>query len=63
MTKYAEPCNDVVRVRVPSATSLALRETSQRTGAPVSKLIRDAVTWYLSATRINPQPAEKVTTK
>ena len=58
MTQYAQPCNDVIRVRVPSATRKALRET----GAPVSQVIRQAIDLYLShpAMKSKPQPSDKV---
>ena len=58
MTKYAQPHDDVVRVRVPVATHKAL----QATGAPVSEVIRQAINFYLAhpAMKSNPQPSDKV---
>ena len=61
MNKSPNPYSDVVRVRTTPAQGAELRETSQRTGVPVSEIIRTATTWYLSATKsLNPQPSDKV---
>ena len=56
-----QPCNDVVRVRLPAATHKAL----QSTGAPVSRVIRQAIDLYLAHPAMkasNPQQSNKVTT-
>ena len=52
-----QPCNDVVRVRLPAATHKAL----QSTGVPVSRAIRQAIDLYLAhpAMKSNPKPSEK----
>ena len=63
MRKSPNPYSEVVRARFPVATHKELRETSQRTGVPVSEILRNAATWYLSATKSNPNPqtSDKVT--
>ena len=57
MTKYVHPCDSVTRVRLPAA----LHEQLKATGAPVSRVIRDAVVLYLShpAMKANPQHESK----
>ena len=59
MTKYAQPCDQVTRVRLPAA----LRDQIKATGAPASTLIRDALVLYLSHPAMkasNPKTSEKV---
>ena len=59
MRKLAdEPAVFLPSVRVPSQLDADLRETAQRQGVTPSVVIRQALTWYLSATKPNPQVKE-----
>lgn len=44
----ANPCNDVTRVRLNGALNAQVKTIAQRAGVPVSTVIRDALTWYVS---------------
>ena len=50
-------------VRVPAQVDAELRQAAQRQGVPLSTVPRQALTWYLTATKSNPQTtSDKVTT-
>lgn len=62
---YSQPCGDAIRVRVPAVLDAQLREAAQRSGAPVSQVIRQAIDLYLAHPAMkasNPQTSDKVTT-
>lgn len=59
MTKYAQPCDDVTRVRMPGALNSQVKAIAQRLGVPVSTVIRDALTYYVSHPAMGATPKQE----
>ena len=55
---YSQPCGDAIRVRVPAVLDAQLREAAQRSGAPVSQVIRQAIDLYLAHPAMKSNPSK-----
>ena len=55
---YSQPCGDAIRVRVPAVLDAQLREAAQRSGAPVSQVIRQAIDMYLAHPAMKSNPSK-----
>ena len=62
MTIPAKSTKQFFGVILPAPLAQDLRQTAQAKGVTASDVTRQALTWYLSAMKSNPQTSDKVTT-